>query len=428
MNTAAARESGLWRNRDFRIAWSAGLINDVGDWVLAIALPVFVFVETRSGAAIAILFVLRFVAGAVLGPIGGSLVDRWNLRRVLIWTNLAQAIALMPLLAVSADRIWPAYVVMGAQSALAQLNNPANISLLPRVVTSDQLTGANAALSAAASIARLAGAGLGGVLVASGSLLPVIVVDALSFVGVAIAVRFIKAETSPAGASHSERKGRLREALNTVVAHPPLAAVLSLHGLAQIAQGAFVVLFVVFLVETLGDDGSGLGLIRGTMAIGALIGAALIGRVSKHTNAYTLFAVGLLGMGLVSLVFWNAPYMTTTLWVYVVLFALSGIPGSALTVGLFTTIQSRSPRPTIGRVVGLLGSSEAIGVAVGSIGAGVLVDHVSLGSILNAQAAIYLTAGALAMLFVARHRDHPFANSTSRSPGAPRVNTGSDGC
>ena len=150
--------SGIWRNRDFRIAWSAVLVNDTGDWVLAVALPVFVFVETGSGGATAILFVLQFVAGAFLGPIGGSLVDRWNLRRVLTWTNLAQAVALLPLLAVTGDRIWPAYFVMGVQSTLAQLNNPANVSLLPRVVRSDQIAGANAALGAASSIARLGGA------------------------------------------------------------------------------------------------------------------------------------------------------------------------------------------------------------------------------------------------------------------------------
>jgi MFS family permease len=394
----------LWRNRDFRIAWSAVLVNDAGDWVLAVALPVFVFVETGSGAATAILFVLQFLAGALLGPIGGSLVDRWDLRRVLIWTNLAQAAALLPLLAVTGDRIWPAYIAMGAQSALIQLNNPASISLLPRVVAEDELTGANAALSAAASFARLGGAALGGVLVAWGGLGPIIVVDAVSFLAVATAVRFIKADTSPAAASHDERKGRLQAALRTIKTHPPLAQVLSLQGFAQIAQGGFVVLFVVFLVQELGDDGSGLGLIRGTMAIGALIGAAIINRVSKRIDPLVLFSVGLVGMGVVSLIFWNAPYVTTMLWVYVALFALSGIPGAALTVGLFTTVQSRTPRPTVGRVVGLMGTGESIGVATGSIIAGALVDHVSLAPILNGQATIYLIAGALALLLVAPHR------------------------
>ena len=396
--------SGLWRNRDFRIAWSAVLVNDAGDWVLAIALPVFVFVETGSGGATAILFVLQFVAGAFLGPIGGSLVDRWNLRRVLTWTNLAQAAALMPLLAITGDRIWPAYVVMGVQSTLAQLNNPANVSLLPRVVQSDQIAGANAALAAAASIARLGGAALGGVLVAWRGLGPIILVDAVSFVAAAIAIRFIQADTSAAAASHEEPKGRLRTALRSVVAHPPLAHVLSLEGLAQVAQGGFVVLFVVFMVDSLGDDGSGLGLIRGTMAVGALAGSAIIGRISKRVDALMLFAVGLLGLGLVSLMFWNAPYVTRSLWVYVVLFALSGIPGAALAVGLFTTIQTRSPRETVGRVVGLLGTSEAIGLGIGSIVAGALVDRVNLQPMLNGQAAIYLLTGALALLVVARQK------------------------
>ncbi len=163
-------------------------------------------------------------------------------------------------------------------------------------------------------------------------------------------------------------------------------------------------LFVVFVIETLGDDGSGLGLIRGTMAIGALAGSAIIGRISRRVDALMLFAVGLVGLGLVSLMFWNAPSVTTSLWVYVVLFALSGIPGSALSVGLFTTIQTQSPRETVGRVVGLLGTSEAIGLGIGSIAAGALVDRVDLQPMLNGQAAIYLLAGALALLVVARQR------------------------
>ena len=67
-------------------------------------------------------------------------------------------------------------------------------------------------------------------------------------------------------------------------ANPPLTAIVTLHGLAQLAQGGFVVIFVAFIVDTLGDDGGALGLIRGTMAVGALIGAALIARLAEHVD------------------------------------------------------------------------------------------------------------------------------------------------
>jgi predicted MFS family arabinose efflux permease len=403
-----------WRGRDFRIAWLAGLVNDTGDWVLAVGLPVFVFVETGSGSQTAMLFVCQLIAGALLGPIGGSLVDRWNLRRTIIATNLAQAVTLLPLLAVSRDRVWPAFVVIAAQAALTQLNNPANVALVPRVVQPDQLTRANATLAGSASLARLVGAPLGGVLVAWHGLAPIVIVDVLSFVAIAGTVAFITSDTSPVAPSDGAGGGGVRAGVRAVRAHPPLTRVLVLHGCTQVAQGAFVVLFVVFLVDVLGDDGPGIGLIRGTMAVGALLGSAAIARVAGAVEPTALYAAGLVGMGSVSLLFWNAPAVTSALWVYAVLFSLSGIPGAAMSVGLYTTVQLRSPRHTLGRVVGLLGTADAIGVACGSIVTGLLVDRIALRALLDAQAAIYVVTGILACLLVVPRRSRLAVSDTPR--------------
>ena len=397
----AAARPRPWRRRDFRIAWAAGWINDTGDWVLNVALPVHVFLQTGSGSSTALLFVCQVVVTVVLAPIGGALVDRWDLRRTLVATNLAQAAALVPLLAVDGDRVWPAYLVVAAQAVLTQLNNPANVALLPRVVAEDELAVANAGLAASGSLARLGGAPLGGVLVAWGGLGPVVAVDAASFLAVALGLLFLRSDTSPIPhPDGTAERPRLRGSWRVVRDHPPLAPLFGVHAFAQIAQGGFVVLFVAFVVEELGDDGGKVGLIRGTMAIGALIGSALIARVARHVEPTVLFAWGMVGMGLVSLVFWNTPTVTTALWVYPVLFALSGIPGSALPVGLLTTVQTRSPAHALGRTTGWMGLADAVGTAVGSIVVGILVDHVSLRPLLDAQAAIYLVAGVLVAVFV----------------------------
>ena len=42
--------------------------------------------------------------------------------------------------------------------------------------------------------------------------------------------------------------------------------------------GLGALLFVVFVVERLGRDGTDVGIIRGTMAVGAVLGAAVITR------------------------------------------------------------------------------------------------------------------------------------------------------
>ena len=185
---AAAAGPSPWRSRDFRLVWSGGFVNNVGDWLLLVALPVYVFIESGSGSATAILFVVELVAALVLGPIGGSLVDRWDLRRTMIATNIAQAVTLAPLLAVTGDRIWPAYLVVGAQAMLTQINNPASMALLPRVVSPGQLTVANAANSTSMSLARLIGSPLGGLAVGLGGIEAVVVIDSISFLVVALAV------------------------------------------------------------------------------------------------------------------------------------------------------------------------------------------------------------------------------------------------
>lgn len=392
----------LWRQRDFRIAWSATLVNDTGDWTLIVALPIVVFVETGSGSATALLFACQLIVGACLGPVGGAIADRHDLKKCLIATNLAQAVTVLPLLTVTSDRLWPAYAVVAVQSVLTQVNNPANVALIPRVVGSDQLLEGNAGLATSASLARLLGASIGGLLVAWRGLGPIVLVDAASFVFVAISTSLLRTDTSPRADPDGDQGKRVRAGLRTVKAHPPLARLLLIHGIAQIAQGGFVVLFVAFMIEVLGDDGAGVGVVRGTMAIGALAGSLLISRLAKRVDSQVLYCAGLAGSGIVSVMFWNAPLFSSALVVYIALFALLGIPGSALAVGLLTTIQTNSPSHSLGRVFGLLGTAESLGIATGAIVAGSLIDQVALRPLLNIQAGIYLAASVLAAVLIVR--------------------------
>ena len=59
---------------------------------------------------------------------------------------------------------------------------------------------------------------------------------------------------------------------------------------AQLAQGFFVVLFVVFVVDELDGGGTGVGVIRGTMAAGAIVGAAIVARFGARADPLRLLA------------------------------------------------------------------------------------------------------------------------------------------
>jgi Na+/melibiose symporter-like transporter len=411
-----------WRTRDFRLVWAGGFVNDAGDWLLMVALPVFVFIESGSGSATAILFVVELVAALVLGPVGGSLVDRWDLRRTLIATNIAQAITLAPLLAVTANRIWPAYLVVGVQAMLTRINDPASVALLPRVVAADQLATANAANSMRESLARLIGSPLGGLAVGLGGIEAVVVIDAATFMIVATAMMFVRSDTAPITSdadTGDEVSAGVRAGLRAIREHHSLRSLLLIDGLGQIAQGFFLVLFVVFVVERLDGGGTEVGVIRGGMAVGAIGGALLTASLSRRFGPITLLTAGYFGMGIVALVFWNAPATTTEVWVYIVVFMLSGIPGAALGVGLFTAMQRFSPNGMLGRVAGAAGTLDALARSVGSLLAGVLLSRVHLSVLLNAQALIYLACGMLAYVFIRDgRRPDPGANVTASEVAA----------
>ncbi len=357
-STTAPPSPSPWSGRDFRLVWAGGLVNDTGDWLLRVALPVYVFTETSSGTLTAALFLIELAISVVLGPFAGSLIDRWDLRRTLVVTNLLQAVTLLPLLAVTPDRIWPAFLVAAVQSTLTRINNPAKVALLPRLVGPDQLIAANAANAASESLSRLVGSPLGGIVVELFGLGGVVVADGISFVVVAGATWFVRTDTSRASratasdaalGSDTTHLGDVGSTLDMIRRTPALRALVSATTITSVAQGMFVVLYLAFVVRSLGGGGGEIGLIRGVQAIGGVLGSVAIARIATRVSGPTLFAAGLLGMGVVSFVTWNSPRLSTATMLYIVLFVLVGVPAVAGSVGALTIAQQSTPASHMGR-------------------------------------------------------------------------------
>ena len=79
---------------------------------------------------------------------------------------------------------------------------------------------------------------------------------------------------------------------------------------------------------------------------------------------------------------------------------------SVAVTGLYSTLQEAG-RDRVGRVFGAVTTVFAAGQAVGMTVAGLLGDRVDLIALLNAQAGLYLLAGAVAAATLARRRDDP---------------------
>src|SRR5215212_6237240 len=88
------------RRRDFALLWFGGLISIGGDWVLRAALPFFVYERTGSTIATAGMIVAELAPSVLLGLVSGVFVDRWDRKRILVVTNVLEAVAVAALLVV----------------------------------------------------------------------------------------------------------------------------------------------------------------------------------------------------------------------------------------------------------------------------------------------------------------------------------------
>jgi MFS family permease len=387
------------RTPNFRRLWFAGLVSDTGDWLLLASLPIVVYQFTGSTLGTAAAFLVELIPPVLLAPLVGRIADGWDRRRTLMIVSLVQAIALTPLLAVHTRADLPiVYVVIALQSALASVFDPTKNALLPTLVDDDQLVSANSLVGLNQNIGRLIGAPIGGLLLAvGGGLSGVVAVDAVSFllaaglIGRLTTVPTKEPTTDLAGADAAGPTSGWRTALEGRVIRGALATLF----LASVAQGLFVVLFVVFVARSLHGDSTEIGTLRGVQAIGAIAGGLLLAVASRIAPG-RLTAISAIAFGLLDLAIWNAPQITTAIPIYVALLIAVGVPGVAMATGLLSVVQRATPDNRRGTVFAAFGVAASVGQAAGMVGGGLLGDRLGVVAVLNGQGVLYLLAGLVA--------------------------------
>lgn len=393
----------LLRHRPgFRRLWASGAVSETGDWLLLIALPVYVLQLTGSTLTTSTVFLLELAGALAASPLAGVLADRVDRRRLLIGASLAQAALLLPLLAVhGAGTLWIVYLVTAAQAVLSTANDPVRQALLPAAVGPDELAPAAAQLGIATNLARLVGGALGGLLLQAYGLTGVVLADAGTFVLAALLLTGWSAATPaiPRGVERPAGPGRdWLAGLAVIRSDRRLLGGVAVGALLSVAQGMFVVLFVVFVLRRLGGEAGEVGLLRGIQAVGGIAGGVVLGTVAGRFAPRTLVAAGCFGFGAVCLAIWNAPALTTAAPLYLVLFAIVGVPIAAGMAGLTAVLLGSTPDEFRGRVMSSLVVADASAQAFGTLLAGGLVGVVGLLPLLQAHAGLGLAAGAVALV------------------------------
>jgi MFS family permease len=411
---------------------AAGLLSEIGDWMLFIALPLYVLALTGSSLITATVFALELVPTVIAAPLAGVLVDRCEPWRLMSTVAALQAVVLVPLLWVDSEHdLWLVYAVVAVESVLATVIEPCRSTTAAGLVAPADLMDVNQLLGMLSSVARLVGGPLGGLLLGLRGIDGVLVADAATFAAVAalFAVRAPRAASATRPRAPAARPSVIRdwaEGFAVVARTAVLRRTMLVVALASLAQGAFVVLFVLFVVRDLGASAADVGVLRGVQAVGSISAGVALATVIRGVDPGRLLAVSLAAVGALSLVIWNGPAITTAFAVYVALFVAVGVPALTTMTGLLTLVQTHAAPAVRGRVMStlyaLVGGVQALGMLL----AGVVGTGSALTAALDVQAALYLAAAALACGLAGAARRLPAAGSSATVPDGAVLRPTSD--
>jgi MFS family permease len=236
----------------------------------------------------------EFVPVAVLALPTGQLADRMSRTRLVAVSTLAEAGVVALLLVVTlggARQLWQFVALAAATGAAAQLGTPAARSLTPQIVPPELLGGAVALRSIAGQVGTIGGPAVGGLLFAFDPEAVYTVATALLVVaaGTVALMRSGNAIEQTAGAEPALRN--LLGGIAFIRATPVMLGAITLDLFAVLFGGA-VALLPLFAKSILHTGPFGLGVLRSSVAVGALLaGIGLARRPLTGNTGATLLAV-----------------------------------------------------------------------------------------------------------------------------------------
>lgn len=321
--------SAVFPSGSFLRYWRTVAVSGFGTYVTLFALQALVVLTLHGSAAdVGLLNAARWLPYLVFGLIVGAVVDGRRRLPLMISTDLVQAVLLLaiPVLWwIGLLSMTTLLLIVLAYGTAFVINVAAAMSLLPRLVESQQLQPAHARIDGADAVSMTVGPAVGGLLVAAVGAPLAVLVDSLTYVYSALTLRRLDLDEPPPRTGVTAR-GLLREVVEGIrwVYRGSGLATLAFSTHAWFVGHAIIgVVLAPYILGELDLTAFQFGIIGAAGGVGAILGATLTTRVGRR-----------LGTG------WTiiACHVVTTLGVTVMVFAGHGM-GTAGTVAVLVVGQ-----------------------------------------------------------------------------------------
>ncbi len=372
----AAAPGSIFRLAGFRALWIAQFISVFGDFLALFGIISFIAFRLHGTAfQVTIITIAYILPLAIIGPMAGVLVDHLNVKQTMIASDLIRGfLALLLLFCTSVPQIAG---VLLALSVVSCLFIPAQSITVRTLVPKEDLMRANAALSQAFYLIRIASPLVAGALVAWLSEKAAFYLDAASFFLSALMLSTLVIHRPPRENADKTLSGLARdfvEGNRFIFTHPGLSFVFLAMAVAMFVLSSFSPLISIFVRDELHAGPFLFGVISAMVGVGLIASTTLMMRGRRGSVKPHIVLYGLLALGMGTAVLGFSHYA----WLASISTFLMGCAVALVLVPAQTMSQQETPPAMAGRVSSTFMSLISVAQILGLLLSGTLAERLGV--------------------------------------------------
>lgn len=365
--------------RPFMIVWFGQLISTLGSSLTSFGLGFWLLRETGSVTDFALVNVFYLLPIALVSPIAGAVVDRYDRKRIMLIADTAQALTTLGLAVLFRTGMlepWHIFLTTAISSIAGTFQNPAWMASISMIVPKDQLGRAAGMGRLSEALSRVLGPVMAGTLVVLITLEGLIIIDFITYFVAMGTLLFVRIPNPPRVSDDAPKEKRnlwsdIVFGWRYLVGMPGLFIFIVLISLRNLFAN-FALTLRTPLMLTITNEAV-IGMMFSITSLGMLLGTGLMsgwGGPKKNRIPFVLALMILEGLACF-VVGWRASVILFAVCGFVWTFAFA-----LLATNIGPVLQTKIAPDVQGRIFAMIGFVATILEPMGQIAVGPLTDRV----------------------------------------------------
>ncbi len=380
--------------KKFFVLWSSQAASMVGSSVVGFALAWYLARETGSATILSTAMMMNVLPMVFLGPFIGPFIDRWNRKKIMIFSDLTTmllTLVLVVLFYTDTIQVWHIYVVMFCRALSGSFQVPAFSASIPMIVPEKHLVRVNALTSTLFGAIILIGPPSGAFLMKALPMQWVLSVDIITAI-IAIGILLPLGIPQPVRTTLTQKLnviGDMVQGFRYIASWKALLLLLVIGGAGFNFFGAPLnALLPLFVTDYLGGDVLRLGWLGAALGFGVIAGGLILsvwgGFKQRILTSFVGFIIWCIAAFIFSFSTESLFFMGLAAWLF------AGVGNALVNAPVHAIIQSIVPKDMQGRVLTVAISIATATIPVSLAIAGPIADTIGIRTIYHISPVVML--------------------------------------